>query len=206
MMLSRTAAAGIRVVASRYASQTDLVRCFHPALSIVIKPHERPHLRHASCSAYNGKRFLCSSTSSSDKELNETSTKEATTLQIPGTVLRGSGKQLAIVYTCGVCETRSIKQFTERAYLQGVVIVRCPGCSRQHLIADRLGYFDDNWDIQKIVQEQGGGDAKFESVLEVDLEDFLGKEKFGQLLQQQQHKSEASNGETSNLSNEKRVS
>ncbi len=202
MTLPSIAAAGIRVVTSRCASQTGLLRTFHPAVSIMIKPHERPHSRHASCSCYNGKRSLSSSTSSSDQELNE-----ATTSQIPGTVLRGSGKQLAIVYTCGVCETRSIKQFTERAYLQGVVIVRCPGCSRQHLIADRLGYFDDNWDIQKVVQEQSGGDAEFESVLEVDLEDFLGKEKFEQLLQQhQQHEPEESSGGTLEMSNDKRVS
>jgi hypothetical protein len=71
------------------------------------------------------------------------------------------------------------------------------------LIADRLGYFDDNWDIQKVVQEQSGGNnAEFESVLEVDLEDFLGKEKFEQLLQQQ-HETEESKGETSSLANDK---
>jgi hypothetical protein len=75
------------------------------------------------------------------------------------------------------------------------------------LIADRLGYFDDNWDIQKVVQEQSGGDAEFESVLEVDLEDFLGKEKFEQLLQQhQQHEPEESSGGTLEMSNDKRVS
>lgn len=30
------------------------------------------------------------------------------------------------------------------AFEQGVVLVRCPGCDNNHLIADRLGYFDDD--------------------------------------------------------------
>jgi hypothetical protein len=62
---------------------------------------------------------------------------------IPGTRV-GGGRTLAIIYTCGVCETRSIKQFTERAYQHGVVMVQCPGCGNWHLIADHLGYFEEH--------------------------------------------------------------
>lgn len=77
---------------------------------------------------------------------------------IPGTGIGKRGRQLAIVFTCTVCNTRSAKQFTENAYRNGVVLVRCPGCQNLHLIADRLGWFDDldgkTFDIETYWQQQ----------------------------------------------------
>lgn len=75
---------------------------------------------------------------------------------IPGA--EKGGKKLVLVYTCGVCDTRTAQKFTEQAYRNGVVLCRCPGCKRWHLIADRLGYFEDpvdgGWDIQKLLHGQ----------------------------------------------------
>ena len=75
---------------------------------------------------------------------------------IPG-VLHAEGGRMAIIYTCKVCETRSAKGFSRRAYEHGVVLIRCPGCENLHLVADRLGYFEDSsWDIKGFLEKVGG--------------------------------------------------
>ena len=65
---------------------------------------------------------------------------------LPGT--EHGGRRLAIVFTCTVCDTRSAKKFSEHAYRHGVVVVRCPGCGNDHLIADNLGFFEDDWTLE----------------------------------------------------------
>eukprot|EP01083_Nonionella_stella_P018555 51673_1 len=102
---------------------------------------------------------------------------------IPGTS-KGSSRKLAIIYTCTVCNTRSAKKFTERAYHHGVVLVRCPNCESLHLISDQLGYFSDNedgkgWDIETFMKEIGKEDnikvaTEGKEVLEVTMSDILG--------------------------------
>lgn len=104
---------------------------------------------------------------------------------IPGTKNTKS-KTLAIIYTCKVCNTRSAKQFTEHAYRHGVVLVRCPGCQNLHLIADRLGWFEDmdddniegGWDIEKVLAKAGENvtAVTIDNVLEMTLDDIVGKD------------------------------
>mmetsp|Transcript_13702 Transcript_13702/g.30261 ORF Transcript_13702/g.30261 Transcript_13702/m.30261 type:complete len:271 (-) Transcript_13702:12-824(-) len=109
--------------------------------------------------------------------------KLSTFSDVPGTE-RGGGRRLAIVYTCKVCETRSAKRFSEQAYRHGVVLVRCPGCGNLHLIADRLGMFDDEeggWDIEKIMEKMGNRvqAVNNDNILELTLADIAGNERDG---------------------------
>ena len=72
---------------------------------------------------------------------------------LPGT--EHGGRRLAIVFTCTVCDTRSAKKFSEQAYRHGVVVVRCPGCGNDHLIADNLGFFEDDWTLEDMLRARG---------------------------------------------------
>ena len=107
---------------------------------------------------------------------------------IPGATT-GSGKKLAIVFTCNVCNTRSAKKFSEQAYLNGVVMVRCPGCESLHLIADRLGFFEDRgedgsgWDIEKAMKNMGENVKAVtnDNVLELTMADLLGSDKMKEI-------------------------
>lgn len=48
------------------------------------------------------------------------------------------------MFTCGQCNTKGIKSFTKNAYHHGVVLIRCDGCDAVHLVADNLGWFEDD--------------------------------------------------------------
>lgn len=103
--------------------------------------------------------------------------------QLPGA--QKGGKKLAIVFTCTVCDTRSAKQFTEQAYQNGVVMVRCPGCDNNHLIADRLGFFqDESWDIEMAMKgrQEEVTVVTNDNVLEITLKDVMGKEKWDKAM------------------------
>lgn len=51
---------------------------------------------------------------------------------------------LALVSTCGKCQTPIRKAFSRIAYERGVVLVTCSGCGVRHLIADHLGWMSDH--------------------------------------------------------------
>lgn len=61
-----------------------------------------------------------------------------------------------LVFTCEPCGTRSAKRFSKRAFHEGIVIVKCPSCSKLHLIADHLGWFGQKgFSIEDVLQQKG---------------------------------------------------
>ena len=61
-----------------------------------------------------------------------------------------------MAYTCSVCETKQARTFAKDANTKGVVLMRCEGCDKLHLIADNLGWFrDESVNIEQIMAEKG---------------------------------------------------
>lgn len=69
-------------------------------------------------------------------------------------------RHLHLVYTCSKCDTRAVKSFSKTAYERGVVIITCPGCDARHLIADNLGWFGEERNIEQILAKKGVPSAK----------------------------------------------
>eukprot|EP00249_Psilotum_nudum_P005965 c19361_g1_i1 orf=90-743(+) len=64
-------------------------------------------------------------------------------------------RNLAILFTCKVCQTRSAKTMSRDSYEKGIVIVRCGGCENLHLIADRFGWFGTPGSVEDFLAKQG---------------------------------------------------
>ncbi|KAL3695696.1 hypothetical protein R1sor_009772 [Riccia sorocarpa] len=92
---------------------------------------------------------------------------------------------LAMLFTCTVCETRSAKTMSRASYETGVVIVRCPGCKNLHLIADRYGWFGEKGGVEDFLAEKGidvrtGSEASYEFTMD-DLAGWSPQEKPGKV-------------------------
>ncbi|KAF3906031.1 hypothetical protein ABW21_db0206108 [Orbilia brochopaga] len=61
-----------------------------------------------------------------------------------------------MTFTCRKCQTRSTHRVSKQAYHKGTVLILCPGCNVQHLIADHLKIFRDKpTTIEDILREKG---------------------------------------------------
>jgi protein import protein ZIM17 len=62
---------------------------------------------------------------------------------------------LAMIFTCNVCETRSVKTVCRESYEKGVVVARCGGCNNLHLMADHLGWFGRPGSVEEFLAARG---------------------------------------------------
>jgi len=61
-----------------------------------------------------------------------------------------------MAYTCGKCEHKQARTFSRHSYEKGVVLIRCENCDSLHLVADNLGWFeDDSINIEEIMRRKG---------------------------------------------------
>ncbi|KAG0453771.1 hypothetical protein HPP92_025075 [Vanilla planifolia] len=87
-----------------------------------------------------------------------------------------SRHDLAMIFTCKVCETRSVKTVCRESYEKGVVVARCSGCNNLHLIADHLGWFGEPGSIEDLLVARGEEVRKGSmDTLNLTLEDLIGK-------------------------------
>ncbi|CAA7401915.1 unnamed protein product [Spirodela intermedia] len=86
-----------------------------------------------------------------------------------------SRHDFAMIFTCKVCETRSVKTACRESYEKGIVVARCEGCNNLHLIADRLGWFGTPGSVEEFLAARGE-EVKKGSVdtLNLTLEDLAG--------------------------------
>nr|XP_037291856.1 uncharacterized protein LOC119187860 [Rhipicephalus microplus] len=76
-------------------------------------------------------------------------------IRVPVTELQG---RMLLSFLCKLCSTRATKLISKVSYEKGVVVIKCHGCSKHHLIADNLGWFpepDGKRNIEEILASKG---------------------------------------------------
>ncbi|XP_027108720.1 uncharacterized protein [Coffea arabica] len=121
---------------------------------------------------------LNSDSSSSDAISSPVSNEDSIRHRVTSSLKISETHDLAMIFTCKVCDTRSVKTCSRASYEKGVVLARCGGCNNVHLIADRLGWFGEPGSIEEFLAARGEEVKKGSAdTLNLTLEDMAGKEK-----------------------------
>jgi len=84
-------------------------------------------------------------------------------LQMAKRSMKDKSPKIALAFTCthtGDCsqatpeDRRAVKIISKKSYEEGVVLVKCP-CEKLHLIADNLGWFGEERNIEEILRNKG---------------------------------------------------
>jgi len=134
------------------------------------KKRDKKSLEVGSASGRNTVQFGVDCVKDCDEPKSEDSDRPSKPL-----VSKATGR-FQLIFTCKKCNTRNVTHISKLSYQQGVVIVRCQGCSVKHLIADNLKWFSDKKkNIEDILAEKGESVTKITSCqvsLEVDPPDI----------------------------------
>ncbi len=95
------------------------------------------------------------------------------------------------MYTCGVCENKAARSFSKKAYHEGVVLIRCESCDSLHLIADNLGWFEDNpVNVEDLMKRKGESVVTIKNNPEVAaiFSNFMNSQKSGEVKTNKEEK------------------
>jgi len=84
------------------------------------------------------------------------------TASVPG--VRTPGPKMLLRFTCTyeACEEKPTitRIISKRSFEQGLVLVRCPSCQKQHLIADHLGWVSEKGTTIETMLEARGEEVR----------------------------------------------
>lgn len=116
-------------------------------------------LLRSSCKSFNNPKLQFSSLTKTTRKslpitatvnypiLSKVKTNKAAHFDVPSRWLASlpasEAPRMAITFTCNVCTERLTRTFLKESYEKTVVIIKCPKCLNNHIIADNLGWFSD---------------------------------------------------------------
>ncbi|KAL7109368.1 hypothetical protein ACP275_06G171200 [Erythranthe tilingii] len=157
---------------------SEISRKFHPSTNSFYRNYEQYTRRFQSLAestvpaVENLKERESCTSSNPDPKKDETSVEH----RVNSNLKISERHDLVMMFTCTVCDTRSMKTACRESYDKGVVVARCDGCNNLHLIADRLGWFGEPGSVEEFLAARGEK-VKTGSVdtLNLTLEDLAGK-------------------------------